>query len=75
MFLAVFFSKKARFSIFLDVHTEAWFSNQASRKRLQFNSLYSEKVQSALAKDTDKGKDFMETFVFLQTYYWHKGLN
>jgi len=40
------------------------FSNQASRKRLQFNSLYSEKLQSALAKDTDEGKDFIKTFVF-----------
>ena len=41
-----------------------WFSSQASRKRLQFNSLYSKKLQSPLTKDTDEGKDFIETFVF-----------
>ena len=41
-----------------------WFSNQASRKRWWFNSLYSEKLQNPLTKDTDEGKDFIETFVF-----------
>ena len=45
-------------------YRSVWFSNQASRKRLQFNSLSSEKLQSALAKDTDEGKDFIKTFVF-----------
>ena len=42
----------------------AWFSSQTSRKSLQFNALYSEKLQSPLAKDTDEGRDFIETFVF-----------
>ena len=40
------------------------FSSQPSRKRLQFNSLYSEKLQRPLTKDTEEGKDFIKTFVF-----------
>ena len=35
---------------------------------LKFNSLYSEKLQSPLTKDTDGGKDFIKIFVFFQTY-------
>ena len=38
--------------------------SQDSRKRLQFNSVYSEKLQSPFIKDTDEGKDFIETLVF-----------
>ena len=41
------------------------FSSQTSRKRLQFNSLYSEKLQSPLTKDTDEDKDFIKTSVFV----------
>jgi len=41
-----------------------WFPSQPLRKQLQFNSLYSVKFQSPLAKDTDEGKDFIEIFVF-----------
>ena len=38
--------------------------SQDSRKRLQFNSVYSEKLQSPFIKDTDEGKDFIENLVF-----------
>ena len=41
------------------------FSSQTLRKRLQFNSLYSEKFQRLLVKDTDVGKDFIKSFVCL----------
>ena len=45
------------------------FSSQTLRKRLQFNSLYSEKHQRLLAKDTDESKDFyQELFVFFHIF-------
>ena len=45
------------------------------KEKIKFNFLYFVKLQSPLTKDTDEGKDFIKTFVFLQTYYWPKGLN
>ena len=34
------------------------------KEEITVNSMYSKKLQSLLAKDTDEGKDFIENFVF-----------
>ena len=48
--------------------------SQASKKRLQLNFLYPEKLQSPLAKDTDRGKDFILRFlVFFRPFSGLKG--
>ena len=35
------------------------------KEEIKFNSLYSVKLQSPLAKDTDEGKYFIETFLII----------
>ena len=58
-----FFSKQAKFSVFLDVHADQFDFPAKLQGRDYSTSLYSVKLQSPLAKDTDEGKDFIKSFV------------
>ena len=44
------------------------------KEEITVNSLYSKKLQSPLAKDTDESKDFIKSFVFFFFFRSFSGL-
>ena len=40
------------------------------KEEITVNSMYSKKLQSLLAKDTDEGKDFIKSFVCVCVFFF-----